>query len=65
MRIAVNGFWHVDSAGRNADTKRNGGTTTSLKRTEVRPKFSRRPKVQCNLEVPTLKARNATLLLFS
>jgi len=30
----------------------------------VRPKFSCPPKVQCNLEVPTLKAGKATLYFF-
>jgi hypothetical protein len=56
--------WHIDAAGNNTDTKRNAGATTSLKRTEIRPSFSRPPKVQCNLELPTLKAGNTTLYFF-
>lgn len=57
-------IWHIDAAGHNADTKRNAGATTNLQRTEVRPKLSRPPRVQCNLEVPTLKAGRITLYFF-
>jgi hypothetical protein len=56
--------WHIDAAGHNADMKRNAGATTSLKRTEVHPRFSRPAKVQCNLEVPTLQVGNTTLYFF-
>ncbi len=56
--------WHIDAAGSNTDTKRNAGATTSLKRTAISPSFSRPPKVQCNLELPTLKAGNTTLYFF-
>jgi hypothetical protein len=55
--------WHIDAAGR-ADAKRNAGATTNLQRTEVRPSFSRPPRVQCNLEVPTIKAGRTTLYFF-
>ena len=55
--------WQIDAAG-NADAKRNAGATTNLRRTEIRPMFSRPPKVQCNIEVPTLKAGQATLYFF-
>jgi hypothetical protein len=57
-------IWYVYAAGHNADTKRNAGAATSLKRTEIRPQFSRPPKVQCNLELPTLKAGNTTVYFF-
>jgi hypothetical protein len=57
-------IWHIDAAGHNTDTKRNAGATTSLKRTEIRPIVSRPPRVQCNLEVPILKAGHTTLYFF-
>ncbi|MCU1250098.1 MAG: hypothetical protein JWQ49_3127 [Edaphobacter sp.] len=56
--------WNIDATGRNTDAKRNAGATTNLQRTEIRPIFSRPPKVQCNLEVPTLKAGRTTLYFF-
>jgi hypothetical protein len=56
-------FWHIDATGR-ADAKRNAGATTNLKRTEVRPSFSRPPRVQCNIEVPRLNAGRTTLYFF-
>jgi type IV secretory pathway VirB2 component (pilin) len=56
--------WHIDAAERNVDTKRNAGAATNLKRVEMRPIFSRPPRVQCNLEVPTLKAGRTTLYFF-
>jgi hypothetical protein len=56
--------WHIDSAAHNTDTKRNAGAQTSLKRTEIRTKFSSPPKVQCNLELPVLRAGNTTLYFF-
>jgi hypothetical protein len=54
--------WHIDAAGHNTDTKRNAGATTSLKRTEVRPRFSCPPRVQCKL--PMLNAGNSRLYFF-
>ncbi|MGE5053547.1 MAG: DUF4236 domain-containing protein [Acidobacteriota bacterium] len=55
--------WHIDAAG-SADAKRNAGATTNLQRTEVRPSFSRPPRVQCNIQVPTLKAGRTMLYFF-
>lgn len=55
--------WHIDAAV-SADAKRNAGATRNLQRTEVRPIFSRPPRVQCNIEVPTLKAGRTTLYFF-
>jgi len=55
--------WHVNAAGR-ADAKRNAGATTNLQRTEVQPSFSRPPRVQCNLEVPTLNCGRTILYFF-
>jgi hypothetical protein len=56
--------WHIEAAGRNADTKRNAGACTNLQRKVIRPVFSWPPRMQCNLEVPTLKAGKATLYFF-
>jgi hypothetical protein len=55
--------WHINAAG-HADAKRNAGATTNLQRTEVRPSFSRPPRVQCTIEVPTLKAGRTTPFFF-
>jgi hypothetical protein len=55
--------WHINATGK-ADAKYNAGATTNLRRTEVRPTFSRPPRVQCNIEVPTLKAGRTTLYFF-
>ena len=56
--------WHIDATGHTSDWKRNAGVNTLLNRKEVRPSFSRPPKVQCNLELPTLKAGKTTLYFF-
>lgn len=56
--------WHIDAAERNVDAKRNAGAATNLKRVEIRPIFSRPPRVQGNLEVPSLKAGRTTLYFF-
>jgi|ERR1039458_399612 hypothetical protein len=56
--------WYIDSTANTSDWKRNAGVLTLLKRTEVRPSFSRPPRVQCNLELPTLKAGKTTLYFF-
>lgn len=56
--------WHIDSTGHTSDWKRNAGVMTLLNRREVRPSLSRPPKVQCNLELPTLKAGKTTLYFF-
>jgi hypothetical protein len=58
------GVWRIDATARNVDTKYNAGATTNLKRTETRPALSHPPKVECNLELPTLKAGNTTLYFF-
>lgn len=55
--------WHIDATA-NADAKRNAGATTNLRRTEIRPVFSRPSRVQCNVEVPMLKAGRTTLYFF-
>jgi hypothetical protein len=56
--------WHIEAKGYTPDWKRNAGVNTLLNRKEVRPSFSRPPKVQCNLELPTLKAGKTTLYFF-
>ena len=56
--------WHIDATRHTSDWKRNAGVLTLLNREEVRPSFSRPPKVQCNLELPTLKAGKTMLYFF-
>ena len=61
---ACEGVWHIDATGHTSDWKRNAGVNTLLNRKEMHPLFSRPPKVQCNLELPTLEAGNTTLYFF-
>jgi hypothetical protein len=56
--------WHVDAIGHTSDWKRNSGVNTLINRKEMRPSFSRPPKVECNLEVPTLMSGKVTLYFF-
>lgn len=56
--------WYIDAAGHNTDMKRNAGAGTLMNRVATQPRFSRPPKVHCNLELPTLKAGKTTLYFF-
>jgi Protein of unknown function (DUF4236) len=56
--------WHVDAAGRTGDWKRNAGVNMLVGRSDCRPIFSRPPKVECNINVPTLKAPAKLLYFF-
>ena len=56
--------WHIDATAQNADVKHHAGASTSMERKETLIKFSRPPKVQCNLQVPTLSTKDATLYFF-
>ena len=58
------GFWHVDAAGATSDWKRNAGVNSLERRSDSHPGFSRPPKVECNIDVPTLKARRRVLYFF-
>ena len=56
--------WYIDATAHTSDWKRNAGVNMFMNRKEVRPSFSRPPKVQCNLDLPTLKAGKTTLYFF-
>jgi hypothetical protein len=58
------GFWHIDAAGATADWKRNAGANSLERRTGTSPRVSRPPKVQCNIEVPTLGWGRRSLYFF-
>jgi hypothetical protein len=54
--LACQRVWHIEATEYTPDWKRNAGVNTLLNRKEMHPLFSLPPKVQCNLELPTLKA---------
>jgi hypothetical protein len=56
--------WHVDAAATTSDWKRNAGVNNLERRSSVRPMFSRPPKVQSNIDVPTLMAGRKALYFF-
>jgi hypothetical protein len=58
------GVWHVDASGSTSDWKRNAGVNSLERRSYNRPFFSRPPKVQCNIDVPTLTAGRKSLYFF-
>jgi hypothetical protein len=56
--------WHIDAAGHSTNLKYHAGAGVQLERKETRPQFSKPPKVQCNMEVPVLQTKDATLYFF-
>ncbi len=56
-------IWHVDAAAQTGDWKRNAGAAYLERRSLISAVFTAPLKVQCNLNVPTLKARRKTLYL--
>ncbi len=56
-------IWHVDAGAQTSDWKRNAGAGFLERRSLISAAFTAPPKVQCNLSVPTLKARRKTLYL--
>ena len=61
---ACRGVWHVEASGATSDWKRNAGASTLERRTESRLSVSRPPKVECNIDVPTLSAGRRSLYFF-
>jgi len=57
-------IWRVKAQGHTDDWKRNAGASTLLKRSLFRPSLSCPVKVQCNIQVPTLKTESSTLYFF-
>jgi Protein of unknown function (DUF4236) len=58
------GVWRVNAAGQTSDWKRNAGAGVLEQRTDSRPILSRPPKVECNIDVPTLGRGRTSLYFF-
>jgi Protein of unknown function (DUF4236) len=56
--------WHVEAEGPTSDWKRNAGASSLERRTDSRPSMSRPPKVECNIDVPTLSTGRKSLYFF-
>jgi hypothetical protein len=56
-------IWHVDAAAQTSDWKRNAGAGYLERRSAISVVFTPPPKVQCNLNVPKIKAGRETLYL--
>jgi hypothetical protein len=56
-------IWHVDAAAQTNDWKRNAGAGYLERRSAISAVFIPPPKVQCNLNVPKIKAGRETLYL--
>lgn len=57
-------IWHVQATGKTDDWKRNAGATGVIRRQITRPHFSVPPRVECNIEAPTIPAGAQTLYFF-
>jgi hypothetical protein len=62
--VECSAVWHVEAEGPTADWKRNAGASYLERRTDIRPIFSRPPKVESNIDVPTLSAGQKSLYFF-
>jgi hypothetical protein len=58
------GVWHVEAAGQTTDWKRNAGVSTLERRTNNCPTISRPPRVECNVDVPSLSTGRTHLYFF-
>ena len=56
--------WHIDATAHNSDTKHHAGASVGMDRKETQPRFSKPPKVQCNMDVPVLQTKYVTLYFF-
>lgn len=56
--------WNIDATQHTSDTKHHAGATVGMDRKETQPRFSKPPKVQCNIEVPMLQTKDVTLYFF-
>jgi hypothetical protein len=57
-------IWHVQAVGAVDDWKRNAGASTRVDRTTSRPAATQPPRVNCNIQVPTIRAGRSTLYFF-
>src|SRR5260370_20924537 len=60
---ACQGIWHVDAGAHTSDWKRNAGAAFVERRSAISAVFTPPPKVQCNLNVPMIKAGRENLYL--
>ncbi len=60
---ACQGTWHVDAGAHTGDWKRNAGAAFVERRSEISAVFTPPPKVQCNINVPMIKAGRESLYL--
>jgi hypothetical protein len=58
------GVWRVEAEGATSDWKRNAGASTLERRKGISPSISRPPKVESNIDVPTLSAGRRSLYFF-
>ena len=56
--------WHIDATAHTSDTKHHAGASVGMDRKETQPRFSKPPKVQCNIDVPVLQTKDVTLYFF-
>jgi len=61
---ACHRIWHVDASGHTDDWKRNAGVQTIVERSDARAGTGVPPKVNCNINVPTLAAKGTSLYFF-
>jgi hypothetical protein len=57
-------IWSLDGSAHNADVKYHAGASTSFARALGNPRLAKPRKVQCNLDVPCIKAGKTTLYFF-
>ena len=56
--------WHIGATGHTDDAKRHAGATALVQRSKGEASFSKPPKVQCNIDVPTLRGGHKSLYFF-
>jgi hypothetical protein len=56
--------WHIEATGHTDDTKRHAGATSLVQRSKAEASFSKPPRVQCNIDVPTLRCGHKSLYFF-
>lgn len=56
--------WHIDATAHTSDTKHHAGASVGMERKKTQPRFSKPPKVQCNIDVPVLQTKDVTLYFF-